>query len=123
MAKHRNQSRDCVCRNYQANIGDHWAIPLRCLVSVFLIDSFYASGAPVSTPKCTIDTGKVLPYVDHMGRKPMGITRKSVSLHDLMWAEISEYRFAHRITTEAETIRRLLEIALEAERRKEARRG
>jgi hypothetical protein len=77
----------------------------------------------VSTPKCTIDTGKVLPYVDHMGRKPMGITRKSVSLHDLMWAEISEYRFAHRITTEAETIRRLLEIALEAERRKEARRG
>ena len=53
-----------------------------------------------------------------MGREPMGITRKSVSLHDSMWAEIREYRFANRITTEAETIRRLLEIALEAERRK-----
>lgn len=53
----------------------------------------------------------------------MGITRKTVSLPDLMWADITDYRFANRITTEAETIRRLIEIALEAERRKAARRG
>ena len=53
-----------------------------------------------------------------MTKEPLGLTRKTVSIPVSMWEEISDYRFANRITKEAEAIRRLLEVALEIERKK-----
>ena len=58
-----------------------------------------------------------------MSRKPMEITRKSVSLPVSMWKDITEYRFSNRIPTEAEAVRRLIEMALEEVKPKGPRRG
>jgi hypothetical protein len=43
--------------------------------------------------------------------------RKSMSLPKSMWDDIAEFRFAQRIGTEAEAIRRLIQSALKAARR------
>lgn len=42
------------------------------------------------------------------------IVRKSVSLPSSLWALIDDYRFQNRIRSDADTIRRLIEIGLDA---------
>jgi hypothetical protein len=42
------------------------------------------------------------------------IVRKSVSLPSSLWALIDDYRFQKRIRSDADTIRRLIELGLEA---------
>jgi hypothetical protein len=51
-----------------------------------------------------------------MGRPPLPIklTRKAISLPSEVWDEIAEFRFTERIPSEAEALRRLIEIALKA---------
>ena len=44
--------------------------------------------------------------------KPETTTRKSITLPDSLWREIADYRFAERIGSEAEAVRRLLVAAL-----------
>lgn len=58
-----------------------------------------------------------------MSKEPERTTRKSVTLSDSMWAEISEFRFVQRIATEAEAVRRLLQSALSSERKRAAMRA
>lgn len=53
-----------------------------------------------------------------MIKKLRGFTRKTVALSDEMWREIAEFRFAERIGTEAEAIRRLLQSGMRAEAKK-----
>ncbi len=62
-----------------------------------------------------------LGYIGKMDREPS--TRKSVTLPDSMWEEIAEYRFAERIATEAEAVRRLLQEALDRAAKRATRRG
>ena len=57
-----------------------------------------------------------------MGKKPSGAkpppadtTRKNLTLHNDLWAEIAEYRHDQRIGTEAEAVRRLIVAGLKAE--------
>jgi hypothetical protein len=45
-------------------------------------------------------------------------TRKSVTLPDDLWKEIADFRFAERIGTEAEALRRLIVSGVRAEARK-----
>ena len=45
-------------------------------------------------------------------------TRKSVTLPASMWREITDFRFAERIGTEAEAVRRLLQATLKVAARK-----
>jgi hypothetical protein len=45
-------------------------------------------------------------------------TRKSIVLPNSMWAEIADFRFAERIGSEAEAVRRLLVEALRARKRR-----
>ncbi len=52
---------------------------------------------------------------------PEPSTRKSVTLPDSMWQEIADYRFAERIGSEAEAVRRLILVGLRAEKRKAAK--
>jgi hypothetical protein len=40
--------------------------------------------------------------------------RKIFSLPDTLWAKIEDYRFEHRVKTESEAIRMLVEAGLEA---------
>jgi metal-responsive CopG/Arc/MetJ family transcriptional regulator len=42
------------------------------------------------------------------------MARKSVSLPSDLWKQVEDYRFAHRLKTESEAIRRLIELGLEA---------
>jgi len=44
-------------------------------------------------------------------------TRKSVTLPDSLWEAVREYRFAARIASEAEAVRRLLLAGLRAEKK------
>ena len=46
------------------------------------------------------------------------IIRKTIALPARMWSEIADFRFSERIATEAEAMRRLLQMALKAERKK-----
>lgn len=41
--------------------------------------------------------------------------RKIVTFDRAMWSKVEDYRFENRIQTEAEAIRRLVEIALKVE--------
>lgn len=52
-------------------------------------------------------------YKSHMknGEKTV---RKIFSLPETLWAEIENFRFAHRVKTESEAIRRLVEAGLHA---------
>jgi hypothetical protein len=52
---------------------------------------------------------------------PEPVTRKTVALPESMWREIADFRFAERIGSEAEAVRRLLVAALKAEKRKAAK--
>lgn len=47
------------------------------------------------------------------------ITRKTVSLPASMWRQVEDYQFANRIKRDAEAIRRLIELGLEAAKRGE----
>ena len=49
---------------------------------------------------------------------PEPTTRKSVSLPDDIWDEITEFRLASRIATEAEAIRQIILAGLRAEKKK-----
>jgi metal-responsive CopG/Arc/MetJ family transcriptional regulator len=49
---------------------------------------------------------------------PNRLARKLVSLPHELLAAIEDYRFANRIKTESEAIRRLIELGLEAAGRK-----
>jgi metal-responsive CopG/Arc/MetJ family transcriptional regulator len=55
-----------------------------------------------------------------MSKKPAPepVTRKSVSLPDDIWEEITSWRLARRISTEAEAIRQIILAGLAAEKRK-----
>lgn len=69
----------------------------------------------MSTPKTHLDTSGALRYKIDMNAQDAPTdppVRKSVSLPKSMWDEIAEYRFTQRITTEAEAVRRLLQLAL-----------
>lgn len=60
-----------------------------------------------------------------MDKAPEPVTRKSVTLPDSLWAEVSEFRFSERIGSEAEAVRRLIQAGLRAEakaRERESRR-
>jgi hypothetical protein len=57
-------------------------------------------------------------YPTRTGRIGMGKTsRKSITPHDRLWAEVVEYRFSNRIASEAEAVRRLIQAGLTAARR------
>lgn len=45
-------------------------------------------------------------------KNPTPATRKSISLSDELWRELADYRFAERITTESEALRRLIRAGL-----------
>lgn len=45
-------------------------------------------------------------------------TRKSVTLPDDLWRAVADFRFAERIGTEAEAVRRLILAGLRAEAQK-----
>jgi hypothetical protein len=51
-----------------------------------------------------------------MGRPPLPIklVRKAISLPPEVWDEIAEFRFTERIPSEAEALRRLIEIAMKS---------
>lgn len=49
--------------------------------------------------------------------------RKMVVVPPAMWAEISDYRFAEKMDTETEAIRRLIERGLDAERARKSASG
>lgn len=51
-------------------------------------------------------------------RPPEPLTRKSVTLPESMWAEVSEYRRVEQIGSEMETLRRLIQAGLRAEARR-----
>lgn len=57
-----------------------------------------------------------------MPRKPSAIptVRKTLALPPELWERVSEYRFAERIPSEVEAVRRLLEAGLMAERDRDA---
>lgn len=59
-----------------------------------------------------------------MGRPPppAPVARKSITLPQSMWDAVNDFRFAERIGSEAEAVRRLLQAGLDAEERKAARR-
>lgn len=57
-----------------------------------------------------------------MSKENEPVTRKTVSLPDSMWAEITTFRHGQRIGTEAEALRRLIQGGLRAEEQREARR-
>jgi metal-responsive CopG/Arc/MetJ family transcriptional regulator len=46
------------------------------------------------------------------------LARKTISIPESLWEEISEYRHNERIGSEAEAIRRLLQSGLRAETKK-----
>jgi hypothetical protein len=52
---------------------------------------------------------------------PETMIRKNVGLPNSMWQEIADYRFAERIGSEAEAVRRLIVAGLRAEKRKGAK--
>ena len=56
-----------------------------------------------------------------MTHLPDDATRKSLTLPNAMWADVSRYRETERIATEAEAIRRLLQSALRSHEREQAR--
>ena len=49
-----------------------------------------------------------------MGKTPEATSRKIITAPDRLWAAVDEYRFRERIRTEAEAIRRLLQLGLDA---------
>ena len=53
---------------------------------------------------------------------PILITRKTVALPEGLWEAVVEYRHVHRLASQAEAVRGLIDAALKAERRKAARR-
>jgi hypothetical protein len=53
-------------------------------------------------------------YITYMPVNPTTTTRKLVSLPKPMVQEIRNFRFEHRIDTESDAIRRLIEIGLKA---------
>lgn len=53
-----------------------------------------------------------------MSDPPDSSTRKSITLPDTMWSDISSFRSQERIATEAEAIRRLLQAALRIQAKK-----
>jgi hypothetical protein len=79
----------------------HRHAPLWCNVFVHLL-----------APKCCYDAT--------MSKKPAPdpVTRKSVSLPDDIWEEITAWRLARRISTEAEAIRQIILSGLAAEKKK-----
>lgn len=60
--------------------------------------------------------------VDRMSKKPAPapVTRKSVSLPDDVWEEVTQWRLLRRIATEAEAIRQIILSGLAAEKAKRA---
>jgi hypothetical protein len=87
-----------------SNTRPHHITPLRCHVFVHHF-----------APKCC--------YGVDMSKKPVPdpSTRKSVSLPDDIWEEITAWRLARRISAEAEAIRQLILAGLAAEKRKAAK--
>lgn len=57
-------------------------------------------------------------YIGHMAKPAMLTAKKLVALDPEMVRQIEDYRFAARIKTESEAIRRLIELGLEAARSK-----
>lgn len=53
-------------------------------------------------------------YIASMSRQPVLTVRKLISLSPEMVRAIEDFRFAHRLKTEAEAIRRLIELGLDA---------
>ena len=47
--------------------------------------------------------------------------RKSVSLSADLWRRIEDYQFAHRVKRDAEAVRRLLELGLDAAEKQAAK--
>jgi hypothetical protein len=47
-----------------------------------------------------------------MGTTDDPFTRKSITLQDSLWAEVADYRFAERLASEAEAVRRLILLGL-----------
>lgn len=62
----------------------------------------------------TLVVNTVVKYITHMAVNPDTTTRKLVSLPHSMVKQIEDYRFANRIKTESEAIRRLIEAGLKA---------
>ena len=54
-------------------------------------------------------------YIVGMAVNPDTMTRKLVSLPHTLLREIDDYRFANRVKTESEAIRRLIEAGLKAD--------
>jgi metal-responsive CopG/Arc/MetJ family transcriptional regulator len=60
-------------------------------------------------------------YVKRMTKPPLeSSTRKSVTLPDSLWQELADFRFANRISSEAEAIRRIIRDGLDVNRTKES---
>jgi hypothetical protein len=57
-------------------------------------------------------TPATLVYQGTMRKPADPITRKNVNLPNSVWAEVAEFRFAERINTEAEAVRRLVMMGL-----------
>ena len=49
-----------------------------------------------------------------MAKPTEPVIRKSVSLPESMWKQIDDFQFEHRVKRDAEAVRRLLELGLEA---------
>lgn len=81
----------------------------------------------VVNSKNVFDTINYLCYTPGMGRpsSPEAMTRRQISLPDAVWARVVDYRFAERIPSEAEAVRRLIQAGLDAEEkaRRKAKRG
>ena len=50
-----------------------------------------------------------------MSTEPTQVARKTVTLPEELWEKVVEYRHTHRIASQAEAVRRLIDAALEAE--------
>ena len=46
------------------------------------------------------------------------VVRKTVSLPSSIWRQVEDYQFANRVKRETEAIRRLIELGLEAAKKK-----
>lgn len=49
------------------------------------------------------------------------LARKSISLPESLWKEVEDFRFAERIGSEAEALRRLIQSGLRAETKRGGR--
>ena len=109
--EHPHSPRDLVCTSNPANrlqrgtaLATEWG-----LIGRSWLTSCRAS-CEVRNTKCTTRTGSTV-----IAKASEPTTRKSVTLPDRLWAEISEFRHRNRIASEAEAVRRLLQAGLDAE--------